>query len=99
VQAWYDAAFEREMGCTAAELRRWLPGAANGCPVDVADSAATVTLPSGRLQLSWQVLPERRIALMCLPRLAVQFGFDGVAPQERQRFMRYFDLYTQRGGG
>ena len=56
-------------------------------------------LAEGRLQLSWQVLPDRVIALIRLPRLRVQFHFDGVAAQARVAFMRRFDLVLQRGGG
>ena len=33
------------------------------------------------------------------PRLAISFRFNGVDEATRQAFMRYFDLYTQRGGG
>ena len=31
--------------------------------------------------------------------LAIAFHFEGVDQATRQDFMRYFDLYTQRGGG
>jgi hypothetical protein len=44
-------------------------------------------------------LPDRQIALMRIPRLAVSFRFDGVDVDCRVRFMRHFDLHTQRGGG
>ena len=53
----------------------------------------------GRLVLQWATLPARRIALFTLPRLRVNFEFDGVDDETRQRFMRRFDLYMQRGGG
>ena len=53
----------------------------------------------GTLRLRWQVLTPRRIAMIVLPRLAVSFEFVAVAEAERQRFMRHFDLATQRGGG
>ena len=43
--------------------------------------------------------PPRRIALLSMPRLGVQFRFSGIDEASRQAFMRYFDLYTQRGGG
>jgi hypothetical protein len=29
----------------------------------------------------------------------VRYRFDGVPAAARREFMRYFDLYTQRGGG
>lgn len=99
MQADYAAAFDREMGCTEAEWRSWLPGAVRDQPLALAETQAVVDLPPGRLCLAWQVLPPRQIGLVRLPRLAVQFRFDGVDAEERLRFMRYFDLYMHRGGG
>lgn len=99
MQAWYPADFKREMGCTEAELLRWLPGAVNGQSLTLAPHSADVAIGAGRLELAWRELPPRQIALMRMPRLAIAFHFEGVADDERQRFMRFFDLYTQRGGG
>ena len=99
MQAADPAGFERDMGCTEAELLRWLPGAVNGHALTLLPRSAEVTVGSGRLALAWRELPPRRIALMSMPRLAIVFRFEGVDEGERQAFMRYFDLYTQRGGG
>ncbi|WP_418318781.1 hypothetical protein [Piscinibacter sakaiensis] len=99
MQARYPAAFDREMGCTEAEWLRWLPGAVGGRAVDLRAGAARVAINGGALDLSWQQLAPRRIALMAMPVLAVKFRFSDIADAERQTFMRYFDLYTQRGGG
>ena len=61
---------------------------------------ATVQIAGGgQLDLEWTPLPPRQIALMRMPRMAVRFRFDGLDDAERERFMRYFDLYMQRGGG
>ena len=92
--------FEREYGCTTTEWLRWLPGAVRDCGLQFeAATAATVTLPSGSLGLNWQVLEPRRIALITMPRLRVRFAFSSTTPEQRQTFLRYFDLYMQRGGG
>jgi hypothetical protein len=99
MQAWYAERFEREMGCTEAEWLRWLPGAVGDRPVTRVPGAARVAIDGGALQMQWRVLPERRIALMRLPCLAVGFAFDGIDDASRQRFMRHFDRFTQRGGG
>lgn len=101
MQADYPPAFDRDMACTEAEWLRWLPGATQGAPLVLGCGRAQVALPGGgTLHLGWQALEPRRIALMCLPRLGVQFRFDTtVQADERLRFMRFFDLYTQRGGG
>ncbi len=99
MQSDYAAAFDREMGCTEAEWRGWLPGAVRDQPLVLSDGQAQVALAPGVLRLAWQVLPPRQIGLIRLPRLAVEFRFDGVPDDERLRFMRYFDLYMHRGGG
>jgi hypothetical protein len=99
VQGWYAAQFEREMGCTEAELKRWLPGALCGRSVLVSGSSAEIAVDAGTLGLQWRALEPRRIALLRMPRLAVSFRFDGVDETTRQQVMRQFDLYTHRGGG
>jgi len=94
-------AFEREYGSTAAEWNRALPGAAGRHPIELqtGDAAAVYLVDGGRLSLDWQVLPDRQIALVRLPRLQVRFGFEGVEASARSAFMRHFDLFMQRGGG
>ncbi len=99
MQAQYPADFRREMGCTEAELLMWLPGAVNGHALRLMPNSAEVDIGAGRLELAWRALPPRRIALLHMPRLAIAFHFEGIGQAERQAFMRYFDLYMQRGGG
>lgn len=99
MQSHYPSAFEREMGCTADELRGWLSGACGARPVAWREQGADIALDGGSVSLDWLALDPRRIALVTLPRLRVRFAAQGVDEQAWQRFMRYFDLYTQRGGG
>ncbi|MBA3588657.1 hypothetical protein [Methylibium sp.] len=99
MQADYPASFERDTAGTEAEWLLRLPGACGSCAVRVEGASATVAIGSGRLLLHWSELPPRRIALMCMPRMTVGFRFEGVTDEARQAFMRYFDLYMQRGGG
>ena len=92
--------FTRDYGCTVVEWVRWLPEATHGHGWRLtAPGAAEVSLPPGRLGLRWQVLPPRQIALIRLPRLGVVFTFEGVPADVRAKFLRLFDLHTQRGGG
>jgi hypothetical protein len=93
--------FSREQGCTEADWTRDLPGAVKGRPLELltAPGSAVVQLSPGRLHLRWQALTPRRIALVTLPRLQVDFRFDDVDAAARSQFMRYFDLFLQRGGG
>lgn len=96
----YPRVFERDTGGTEAEWRMRLPGACGvRSLVFEGEHAARVSIDGGSLLLQWRSLPPRRIALMTMPRLSVRFEFDGVTDAERERFMRYFDLYMQRGGG
>jgi hypothetical protein len=99
MQAHYPLTFEREMGCTVDELRAWLPGASGKRTVKWRDGGADVALDDGSVALDWHALPPRRIALLTMPRLHVRFQGRGVDEAVWQRFMRHFDLYTQRGGG
>ena len=100
MQSYYAAAFERELGCTEREWLMWLPRAVHGHALALDAGSAQVSIGAGRLELHWQALPPRQIALARLPRLAVRFAFDeAVAEATRQDFMRRFDLYMMRGGG
>lgn len=98
------ARFEREHGCTEAEWLRSLPGAVGRHHLALdpgRPGRATVRLQGGgELVLDWRVLPERRIALIRLPRLQVRYAFDAAVPDSvRSAFMRLFDLHMRRGGG
>ena len=99
MQAHYPFAFEREMGCTAEQLRGWLPGASGDRKIDWHEGSAHVELEGGSVSIAWQVCEPRRIALIVLPRLRVHFEARQVEEPTWQRFMRHFDLHTQRGGG
>jgi hypothetical protein len=99
MQSHYPFAFEREMGCTADDLRAQLPGACRERAIDWRPQGADVMLGAGRVTIEWQALAPRRIALVTLPRLQVRFAARDVEAGAWHAFMRYFDLYTQRGGG
>ena len=104
MQAHYAANFSREMGCTEAEWLRWLPAAVGTHPWQLGPGQAQVQIQEqatviGHLALTWRVQPPRRIALMQMPCLQVNFVFEGLDPSQRYTFMRRFDLYMQRGGG
>jgi hypothetical protein len=93
--------FEREYGCTTTDWLRWLPGAVRKSALHrpAHDRAHVEVDDAARLTLQWTVLPPRRIALISMPRLQVVFSFSSSSAEQRQAFMRYFDLYMQRGGG
>ena len=87
------------MGCLEREWLSWLPGAVREHVLTLSADRADVAIGTGRLVLHWQTLPPRLIALARFPRLAVAFRFEELDDAARQTFMRYFDLYMQRGGG
>ena len=100
MQSSYETTFHREQGFAQADWVRCLPGAVRGAAIDLnTPGLATVAVGGGWLTLRWQELPPRAIGLIRFARLSVDYRFDGVADEDRHAFMKYFDLYTQRGGG
>lgn len=95
------SAFEREHALTEAEWLRVLPMAVDPHGLErLAPCAADVRLQDGGLMtLRWKILPDRRIALLRLPRLGVRYVFDPeVRAEARDAFMRRFDACLERGG-
>jgi hypothetical protein len=99
MQSAYAERFEREMGCTEAEWLMWLPAAIGAHPWRRDGCSVTVDITPGSLQLAWRTGEPRAIPMVRLPRLHVEFGFDGLDADQRFAFMKRFDLYMQRGGG
>lgn len=87
------------MGTTEAEWLMRLPLAIGQQAWLREGAGLVVAFDAGQLQITWEVLPPRVIALMRTPRLWVCFAFEGVETEARQQFMRRFDLTMQRGGG
>lgn len=99
MQSSYPEAFERDVGYSDTEWRTAIARAVGQYPIQIQGAHADVKLGDGSLSLQWSPLPNRTIALLSMPRLAVRFQFKGVGPDERYAFMRLFDLNTQKGGG
>ena len=100
MQAHYPFEFEREMGCTIEEFKAGLPGACGGRTIEWREApSAALKVGAGTCVFSWRALPDRRIALLSLPRLCVHTKAHLIEHDLWQDFMRYFDLYMQRGGG
>jgi hypothetical protein len=99
MQSHYPFEFEREMGCTMAELVAWLPEACGGRPIAWREGGADIALDGGCVSIDWTALSPRRIALMSLPRTRTRFAAKDLTAPQWSAFMRHFDLHTQRGGG
>lgn len=89
------------MGCTASELVSWLPRALPDAELntDVAEQRNVAIWVDGSMELRWNTLPPRRIALLEIPQLQVSFTYEGLDDGARYRIQRRFDLQTHRGGG
>ena len=99
MQSSYAEQFQRDMGCTEAEWLGWLPVAMGQCAWQRSGHTMVAIIGQGQLNVQWQVMPPRVIALLRMPVLRVNFDFQGVNAGERHAFMRPFDLCMQRGGG
>ena len=99
MQSSYPESFERDVGYSDTEWRIAIVRAVGHHPIQIQAANADVQLGEGTLCIKWSPLPNRTIALLSMPRLAVSFQFKGVGPNERYAFMRLFDLNTQKGGG
>lgn len=99
MQSHYPERFAREMACTEADWLGWLPRAIGDRDWQREGACARVQIARGMLHLAWREAPPRRIALLALPRLHVEFSFENVDDQVRHAFMKRFDLYMHRGGG
>ena len=95
----YEFALQREMGCTREEFVRWLPGATRHATMRLHPEKAVIRTGNVKVEISFIQAPPRRIALVSMPVLKVTFRFSGAGADAYRDFMRYFDLYTKRGGG
>ena len=99
MQSDYPECFERDVGCSETEWLGWMPRALGAHVWRREGRRITVDISPGALDIAWEPLPERRIALLRMQRLKVAFAFSGLDAEQRRAFMKPFDLSLQRGGG
>lgn len=87
------------MGCTRADLLRWLPVATRHAPAVVDGDRVTIAVGGGSVQIEFRERPLRRIGAFALPVLDVCFRFTDLDAAARDDFVAHFDLCTRRGGG
>ena len=93
---------KREMGFTRKELLSKLPAALHGYPYSIEGDVITIIPPESAPNAICITLGEaavRKIALLRLPYLHVDFDFTAVDDAAAKRFLTQFDLYTRKGGG
>nr|CAA6829427.1 MAG: Unknown protein [uncultured Thiotrichaceae bacterium] len=90
------------MGFTRKEFMKALPNALHDYPYQINEDVITITPPeSGSHQITITLGAEaiRKIALIQLPYIHVDFDFTAVDAATHQRFLTQFDLYYRKGGG
>ncbi len=90
---------EREMTTTVAEFERLLR---LGAPFEIKSLATgRYLLQDEDLELEITLKPrdERRIGILSLPCVGVEYMFRGGTLEQRRRLLARLDLAMQRGGG
>lgn len=95
--------FDRNMGCTSADLMRWLPQALGELHANtslVVDGQVLKEATQPQLRIFGSSQPVRKIALLEIPVLQVRLQFpDDWSHEDCEAVLIRFDLYTRRGGG
>lgn len=90
---------KREMGFTRVEFMRILPAALHDYPFRVADDRIEVEVDGKPVVITLGEEQVRRIALLALPYIPVEFDHAQVDEAAFKTFLRQFDLYYRKGGG
>lgn len=94
-----DVLVEKDMALTREDFARLLPEAAHGLPWRSQDGVYSIGGSEAGVDIRLEPLPDRRIALIALPRLRVTLAFRGWSAEERRAFLDRFDTAFRRGGG
>lgn len=90
------------MGFTRKEFMRALPSALHDYPYQVDGDVITITPPESDghpIMITLGAEAVRKIALLRLPYIHVDFDFTAVDEAVHKRFLAQFDLYYRKGGG
>ena len=93
--------FERDMGYNEKEFFRVLPAAIGDYQFSVNGDTVHVNHLENNKALTLRItpLPDRRLGLIRIQHIDVQFLFSNMNEDERNKFMHRFDRRFQRGGG
>lgn len=97
MHAFHPESFDREIGCSEKEWLAWLPHAMGSHAYALVGNALTAPMATGQLRLSWRPVASAGPVTAASPRLRVSYRFSGLDALHRYRFMKNFDLFTQRG--
>jgi hypothetical protein len=93
--------FERDMGYNGKEFFRVLPAAVGDYQYTVSGDTIHISHPHNNQTLELRItpLPDRRLGLIRIQHIDVQFSFSNMSEEQRNKFMFRFDRRFQRGGG
>ena len=93
--------FKRDMGYSETEFFRILPSALKGFTYTVDGNRVSINGvdKDQGLEMIVSRLPDRKIGMIRIPRIEVEFSFHNFSENERKQFMTNFDRSYQRGGG
>lgn len=94
----FDLPLIREVAATPAEYARLLELAFPG-QVSTRAQSFHVVGPEASMEIVWRMLPPRRIALLCLPRLEIEIRCVSVSAAAFRTMLAHMDRAMQRGGG
>jgi len=87
------------MGYTHDDFFRLLPNAMGRYKYVVSDLTITCQIGAGNLTITLGPQGERRLVLVVMPRTVIEFEFKNVDVNDREEFLRYFDLRFMKGLG
>jgi len=90
---------EKEMGYSHADFFRLLPRAMGTNAYEINGLEVNCVLPSGRLKITLGEELERRLVLVVMPYTNVTFEYENVSDEDRENFIKYFDLRFMKGLG
>lgn len=90
---------KREMGFTQLEFMRLLPAALREHSYHVDGQTIHVEVEGKPLVIRLGAEQVRRIALLTLPYIPVEFDYHALEEDTFKRFLQRFDLYYRKGGG
>ncbi len=90
---------DRTMGLTHQEFLRSLPAAAAGMDCRIRGPQILISDTARRVEILLGKEQTQRLGSLLLPQTKVSLRLEGFSDEEREGFLRRFDLAFQRGGG
>lgn len=90
---------EKEMGYTHADFFRLLPRAMGDNPYEINGLEVNCSLPSGSLKITLGEERKRELVLVVMSCMHVTFEYENVDDEDRERFIKYFELRFMKGLG